>query len=276
MGTTMVLLCFGYGYTAQRLGAQAMAHGIAVHGTTRDGRDGTLAYHTEITPTLRLAIKQASHILVSIPPHAGEAALAAAVAAEATQCRWLGYLSTTGVYGDRQGRTVTEQSTPMPMDGQSEARLRAEQLWQGQGAQVFRLSGIYGPGRSVFEAIAEGRGQRIAKPGHRFNRIHVDDIVRALWASMHAPTPGSIFNLADDMPAAQADVMAYACRLLQLPVPEAVPFARAVLSPQAARFWAASRQVDASKIKKYHGLEWKYPSYREGLAAILQDKHQSK
>lgn len=266
----MVLLCFGYGYTAQRLNVSG-----AVIGTTRGGRDGTLAYDgSSVSPELRAAMRQATHILISIPPHDGEGVLAEAIAAEAAQCRWLGYLSTTGVYGDRQGRTVTEHSPPAPMDAQSEARLRAEALWRAQGAQVFRLSGIYGPGRSVFDAIADGRGQRIVKAGHRFNRIHADDIAQALHASMQAPTPGEIFNLADDAPAAQADVMGYAYQLLRLPVPKAVPLAKASLSPQAARFWAASRQVDASKIKKYHGINWKYPSYREGLAAILQEsKH---
>lgn len=267
----MLLLCFGYGYTAQRLGQHAAARGVTVRGTTRDGRSGTLAYDGSMTPQLRTAMQQATHILISIPPHAQEEALAQAIAQEATQCRWIGYLSTTGVYGDRQGRTVTEHSTTAPMDAQSEARVQAELRWRAQGAQVFRLSGIYGPGRSVFDSIAEGRAQRIVKAGHRFNRIHVDDIVRALWASMQASTPGAIYNLADDAPAAQADVMAYAHQLLRLPVPDAVPIAQAKLSPQAARFWASSRHVDASKIKQYHGISWKYPTYREGLAAILQE-----
>lgn len=267
----MVLLCFGYGYTAQRLGARLAARGIRVCGTTRDGRHGTLAYDGSISPALRSAMHQATHILISIPPHAQEDSLAHAIAQEATHCRWLGYLSTTGVYGDRQGRTVTERSALAPMDAQAQARVQAEQLWLARGAQVLRLSGIYGPGRSVFDSIAQGRAQRIVKAGHRFNRIHVDDIVQALWASMQAPTPAAIFNLADDAPAAQAEVMEYAHQLLRLPVPKTVPIEMASLSPQAARFWAASRHVDASKIKKYHGISWKYPSYREGLAAILQE-----
>lgn len=268
----MLLLCFGYGYTAQRLGAMAAARGMPVLGTTRDGRDGTLAYDTgELSPAMIAALKQASHILISIPPHGGESQLTNAVWREAKQCRWIGYLSTTGVYGDREGRTVTEQSKLSPTDSQAEARVQSERLWRRSGAQIFRLSGIYGPGRSVFDAIREGRGQRISKPGHLFNRIHVEDIARAVWASMMAPTPGAVYNLADDAPAAQADVMAYAHQLLRLPVPEAVPIARAELRPQALRFWAASRQVDASKIKRYHGLKWKYPTYREGLAAILQE-----
>lgn len=268
----MLLLCFGYGYTARQLAAKASAQGFTVLGTTRTGQGGTLTYDGgEISPALLTAIRQCNYILSSIPPHAGESELVHTIAREARQCRWIGYLSTTGVYGDRDGRTVTEQSSVAPPDAKAEARVQAEGIWRRHGAQVFRLAGIYGAGRSVFDAIAQGRGQRIHKPGHVFNRIHVEDIARALWASMHAPTLGSIYNLADDAPAAQADVMEYAHRLLRLEVPKAVPIAEAVLSPQARRFWAASRQVDASKIKRYHGLNWKYPSYREGLAAILQE-----
>lgn len=268
----MLLLSFGYGYTAQRLAITAHARGMGVLGTTRDGRDGTLAYDgNDISPALYGALAKASHILLSIPPYGGEAALAEAISRSARQCRWIGYLSTTGVYGDRAGARVTERSGVQPMDVQAHARVQSEQLWQNIGAQIFRLSGIYGPGRSVFDTIVQGRGQRISKPGHVFNRIHVDDIARALWASMHAPTPQAIYNVADDAPAAQAEVMAYAHQLLGLPVPAAVPLAKAQLSPQAQRFWAASRQVDASKIKQFHGLAWKYPTYREGLAAILQE-----
>jgi nucleoside-diphosphate-sugar epimerase len=166
---------------------------------------------------------------------------------------------------------VTEQSIVHPMDAQAKARVQSERQWRRAGAQIFRLAGIYGPGRSVLDAITQGRGQRIHKPGHVFNRIHVEDIARALWTSMAAPTPQAIYNLADDAPAAQSDVMAYAYQLLGLPAPKPVPFEKAQLSPQALRFWAASRQVDASKIKRCHGLTWKYPTYREGLAAILQE-----
>lgn len=272
----MLLLCLGYGYSAQRVAAKAATHRMAVIGTSRDGRDGTLAYHGgEVSDALRRAIADATHILISIPPHGNEPALAQAVAEHGKRARWLGYLSTTGVYGDRAGKTVDETSALAPMDAQAEARVQSERVWRGQGAQIFRLAGIYGPGRSVFEAIAEGRGQIIEKPGHRFNRIHADDIAQALWASMHAPTPGEIYNLADDAPAPQADVMRYAYRMLGRKAPQPTAFADAKLSPMGQRFWAASRQVDASKIKRCHGLNWMYPTYREGLAAILQESAQS-
>lgn len=268
----MLLLCFGYGYTARRLAAHAAAHGMRVAGTTRDGSENTLPYHNgQMSEPLRSMLPHATHILISTPPHEGEALLAQTIAEHAAKARWVGYLSTTGVYGDRNGKTVDESSALMPMDAQSESRVEAERLWMRHAAHVFRLAGIYGPGRSVFESIAEGRGQVIEKTGHRFNRIHVDDIARALWASMQAPTPGAIYNLADDAPAAQADVMRYAYGLLGLKVPGSTPFSQAQLSPMAKRFWSASRQVDASKIKHYHGLNWHYPTYREGLAAILQE-----
>ena len=271
----MLLLCLGYGYTARHLAGLVAGHGMPTLGTSRDGREGTLLYAGgEPDETLRAALAKATHILISAPPHAGEAALAAAIAAHAPHARWIAYLSTTGVYGDQGGKTVDENTPVHPMDAQSQARVQSEELWRGCGAQVFRLAGIYGAGRSVFNAIAEGRGQVIVKRGHRFNRIHVADIARALWASMQVPTPGATYNLADDAPAAQADVMGYAYGLLGIAAPEAVAVADAQLSPMAQRFWAASRQVSASKIKRYHGLNWKYPTYREGLAAILQERTQ--
>lgn len=265
----MLLLSFGYGYVARRLAA---AGDVPCIGTTRDGREGTLAYtHGEVTPPLQSALARASHILISTPPHDGEASLIEAIAPKASQCRWLGYLSTTGVYGDRDGGVVDERTPPMPNDAKAAARFEAERAWQQLGAHIFRLAGIYGPGRSAFDTIHEGRAQVITKPGQLFNRIHVDDIVQALQASMNAPTPGEIFNLADDAPAAQADAMRYAFTLLGRPAPRAIPYERATLSPAAQRFWASSRRVDASKIKKYHGISWLYPTYRHGLAAILQE-----
>lgn len=272
----MLLLCLGYGYSAQRVALLAANQRMRVIGTSRNGRGGTLAYHgSEVSDELRQTMADATHILVSIPPFGNEAALADAVADHGRRARWIGYFSTTGVYGDRAGKTVDETSAVAPMDAQAEARVQSERLWRANAAHIFRLSGIYGPGRSVFEAIAEGRGQVIEKPGHRFNRIHVDDIARAVCASMHAPTPGEMYNLADDAPAPQAEVMRYAYGLLGMPAPKATPFAEAKLSPMGQRFWAASRQVDASKIKRYQGLNWKYPTYREGLAAILQESAQS-
>lgn len=267
----MLLLCFGYGYTARALAAE-LAGRATVIGTTRDGRDGTFAYDGGITAPLASLIGQATHILISTPPHAGENALAHAIAEQADRCRWLAYLSTTGVYGDCEGRRVTETSPVAPREARGEARLQAERLWRRQGAHIFRLAGIYGPGRSAFDAIHQGRGQLVHKPGHLFNRIHVRDIARALHASMQAPTPGALFNLADDLPAPQPELMRYAYQLLGRPAPAPVTLDQAELSPMARGFYAASRRVDASKIKRLHGIHWQYPTYREGLAAILQEQ----
>jgi nucleoside-diphosphate-sugar epimerase len=263
------LLCFGDGYVAQALALLARARGFMVVGTHR--QHGPLCYADgQLTPEILAAIAQASHILISIPPHGGEEVLAAAVGLHAPRGAWIGYLSTSGVYGDHAGRTVHETSACLAATPRTQARLHAEYLWRQVGAHVFRLSGIYGPGRSAFDAIRAGRAQRIHKPGHLFNRIHVEDIAAALMASMLAPTPGEIFNLADDLPAPHDQVLAYAYGLLGQPVPPAVPYACSQLSPMAAEFYAGCRLVDASKIKQFHGLAWKFPTYRHGLATILQ------
>lgn len=265
----MVLLCFGYGYVAQALAARV---GGMVLGTTRDGRGGRLRYHNGLfDPPLREALARATHILISTPPHENEARLAEAIARHAPHRRWLGYLSTTGVYGDHQGRVVHEASPLLGQAPQHRARCASEALWQPLGAHLFRLSGIYGPGRSALDAVRAGTARRIHKPGHRFCRIHVADIAHALAASMQAPMAGEIFNLADDLPAPQADTVAYASALLGVNPPPLVAYAEANLSPAMQGFYAASRQVSAEKIKRCYGLSWCYPTYREGLAAILQE-----
>jgi len=266
----MGLLCFGYGYVAQRL-ARTMK--TAVQGTTRDGRTGTLAYADGLwNPPLEAALATATHILISTPPHENEERLQRLIGERAPRLRWLGYLSTTGVYGDHGGRMVSEATPINPTQPRSKARAAREAQWLSMGAQVFRLSGIYGPQRSALDSVREGRAQRIHKAGHRFSRMHVDDIVRALQASMQAPMAGEIFNLADDLPAPQADVVAYACQLLGQPIPPLVDFQTADLSPMMRSFYAGSRQVSSDKIKRCYGLSWAYPSYRTGLAAILQEQ----
>jgi nucleoside-diphosphate-sugar epimerase len=229
----MVLLCFGYGYVAQRLAQRVTG---TVFGTTRDGRFGSLAYEDGLfNPPMRDALALATHILISTPPHSGEERLVRAIAAFAPRCRWVGYLSTTGVYGDHQGRVVSETTPIHPPDARTRARAHSETMWRDIGAQVFRLSGIYGPGRSPLDAVRQGTAQRVHKPGHRFSRLHVEDIARALQASMRSPMPGALFNLADDLPAPQSDTVAYACQLLGITPPPLVPFAQATL-PHHAQF----------------------------------------
>lgn len=266
----MVLLCFGYGYVARALAGRLA---VPVLCTTRDGREGSMRYHDgQVGPQLAGALAQATHLLISIPPHAGEAMLLEAIQRLAKRRRWIGYLSSTGVYGDHQGQVVDEASALLGESPGQLARRQSERLWQAIGAHVFRLSGIYGPGRSVLNHLRDGTVQRIDKPGHRFCRIHVRDIARALAASMQAPMVGEVFNLADDLPAPQAEVVRYASGLLGMKAPPLIPYARATLSPALRGFYAASRQVSSEKIKRCYGLSWEYPTYRHGLAAILQDE----
>lgn len=269
----MVLLLFGYGYVAGHLARLAAARGATCLATTRDGRAGSFSYADgRLDPALAAWLPRATHILISTPPHAGEAELASQIAARAVRCRWLGYLSSTGVYGDHHGGWVSETTPPAPMDTQAEVRLYAERLWRQRLPQMhcFRLAGIYGPGRSAFDRLRAGTAQCIDLPGHIGNRIHVADIARALWASMGAPTSGACYNLADDMPCPPADVVRYAAALLGVAPPPSMPPGHAHLSAGAARFYRASRQVSAAKFKRAYGISWQYPTYRHGLGAILQ------
>jgi len=188
---------------------------------------------------------------------------------------WIGYLSTTGVYGDRQGGWVDEESALRPTGERGRRRVAAEAGWRALGqraglpAHVFRLAGIYGPGRSAFDALRAGRAQRIEKPGHVFSRIHVADIVQVLHASMARPRAGAIYNLCDDDPAAPADVIAHAAALLGVAPPPIVPFAEAKLSEMARSFYDDNKRVRNDRIKQELGVRLTYPDYRAGLAAIL-------
>jgi nucleoside-diphosphate-sugar epimerase len=227
------------------------------------------------------ALAQTTHLLVTAPPDAaGDPVLrrhGAAIGA-APRLRWIGYLSTTGVYGDRAGGWVDEQSPPAPRAGRSERRRAAELAWAALGERravdLFRIAGIYGPGRAPFAALREGSARCIDKPGHVFSRIHRDDITAAVCAAMaQAPPAGvRVFNLADDEPAEAATVTEAAAALLGLPPPPRVPYAEAAgaMSEMARSFWAASRRVRSAHTQATLGLRWRYPSYREGLAAILR------
>lgn len=267
------LLCFGYGYVAQALAAP----GPGVTTTTRDGRNGSLAYADGVLSDAVLrAIGKAHRILVSTPPHLGEPALVDAIARHGCNLKWLGYLSTTGVYGDYQGEWVTEESETRAVERRSVVRLESEAMWRAlPQTHVFRLSGIYGPGRNAIEQLLAGTAHRIDAPGQVFSRIHVADIVQALKASMQALTPGETYNLADDEPCAQRAVVEYAAQLLGMDPPPLLPLAQAGLSAMGQSFYRANRRVNANKIKQTHGLTWIYPSYRDGLATILQDRGKS-
>lgn len=223
---------------------------------------------------------RATHLLVSIAPtEAGDPVLnnlRSQIAAAASHLEWVGYLSTTGVYGDHQGGWVDETTPLTPATQRGAMRVAAEAAWQALAAEtglalhIFRLAGIYGPGRGPFAKVRAGTARRIIKPGQVFSRIHVEDIVQTLRASINRPNPGAIYNLCDDDPAPPEDVIAHAAELLGLPLPAAVDFNDADLSPMARSFYAESKRVRNDRIKTELGVKLRYPSYREGLAAMLQ------
>ena len=266
----MKLLVFGLGYSARAL-VRRLGPERVVAGTSRTGDVGSLRFGRE--HELPAAVFDGvTHILASIPPdEVGDPALDAhgTDIAALKSLRWLGYLSTTGVYGTRDGGWVDEGSELRPSSARATRRAAAEAGWQKLGAHVFRLAGIYGPGRSVFDALRGGSAKRIDAGGQVFSRIHVDDIAAVLSASIARPRPGAIYNVCDDEPAAQEAVVAYAATLLGMTPPPLVPLAEAELSPMARTFWADNKRVSNALIKRELGVALAYPSYREGLTAIL-------
>lgn len=277
------LFSFGHGYSAQALAHRLLAEGWRVYGTTRNpgkikalkdqGVHPLLWGHDDIPS----ALAQATHLLSSVSPDAdGDPVLAeyrAAITAAAPQIAWVGYLSTTGVSGDRQGGWVDESSPLTPGTRRGQARVDAERAWaaiQGLPLHIFRLAGIYGPGRGPFEKVRQGTAQRIIKPGQVFSRTHVEDIAQVLAASIARPDPGAVYNVCDDDPAPPQDVIAHAADLLDLPLPPAVDFNNADLSPMARSFYSESKRVSNDRIKEDLGVTLLYPSYREGLRAILK------
>jgi hypothetical protein len=271
------LLIFGYGYTAARLATQLRASGWQVTGVTRSGREGTLCWGDTAVES---AIASASHILSSVPPEGGDPLLLRHGAKlQAWRGTWLGYLSTTGVYGDTQGAWVSEAS-PLLQSVRSSPRAEAEAAWRQLPSEapvhIFRLPGIYGPGgRSALDRVREGRVHRIADmPEHVFCRIHVDDIVIALVASLLRPAAAlAIYNVSDDEPASGNTVTEFACDLLGQPYPPLLPLDAAGLSAMARSFYASGfRRVDNTKIKRDLGVVLRYPSFREGLRACLDEE----
>lgn len=277
-----VLLSIGHGYTARALARIIMPDGWRVIGTTRsDESAGTLlssGIDALVWPGSDLcdAIGQATHVLVSVPPGVeGDPVLQGErdqLLAHGKRLGWVGYLSTTGVYGDHGGGWVDESTPPSPSTERGRRRVQAEAAWAKTGlpVHVFRLAGIYGPGRGPFRKVLDGRARRVIKAGQVFSRIHVSDIARILKASMERPEPGTIYNVCDDEPAPPEDVIACAARLLGVPVPEAIPFDLAELSPMARSFYAESKRVSNRKVKAELGVTLEFPDFRSGLAALLQ------
>jgi nucleoside-diphosphate-sugar epimerase len=269
------LLIFGLGYSGSAIAVTARSVGFEVIGTTRGGTDGSIAFDTAAT-----AIRSATHLLSTAGPgDADDPVLAryASAIASAPALRWIGYLSSTVVYGDRGGGWVDEDTPVAPSQDRGKRRVDAEEAWtrlaDRHAVDIFRLAGIYGPGRSAFDDFRAGRARRMSKPGHQFGRIHRDDIARAVVAAMCQDRPSGrrILNLVDDEPSESADVVTEAASLLGLTPPPFVAFEDALpaISPMAVGFWAENRKVAGARTKAMLGIEWLYPSYREGLRAIL-------
>lgn len=267
------LVVFGPGYCGAAVAEAARAHGDRVTPVARDTDHAVV----------RAALATATHLLSTVPPdESGDPVLQRYRAAlqTAPALRWIGYLSTTGVYGDRDGDWVDETTTPAPGTPRTLRRLASEQEWAALAARcpvdLFRLGGIYGPGRSALDDLRAGRARRVLKPDHAFGRIHRDDVVHAVLAAMQqirAPAV-RVLHLVDDLPAEPATVIEEAARLLDLPPPPAVPFAEAfaTMSPMARSFWAENRKVACAMTQQALGIAWRYPTYREGLRAVLAEE----
>lgn len=265
------LFIFGQGYSAGRLARRLAAQGWRIDAT---GSAGTMRFDDRAS--VEAGLRGATHILSSVPPVADSDPVLDVYgdAIRSAPARWVGYLSSTGVYGDTRGAWVDE-SAPIGM-GRRSARAAADIAWQqlGRPAHIFRLPGIYGPGRNVLDRIREGRARRIDLPDQIFSRIHVDDIAGGVMASF--AEPGGIFNLADDQPCAQNDLIVHGCALLGHPVPPLQPIEEAGLSPAARAFYTENRRVANGKAKRKLGWRLLYPDYRSGLAACLAEEARAK
>ena len=279
------LLSLGHGYSARALSRILQPRGWRVIGTTRSAEkaDALRAEGAEalVWPgeDLAPALGQATHLLTSVAPGRGGdpvlASEAGAIAAAAPHLEWVGYLSTVGVYGDHQGGWVDESTPLAPSTARGHARVEAEAAWTALAEQaglplhIFRIAGIYGPGRGPFEKVRDGSARRIIKPGQVFSRIHVDDIAQVLAASIARPNPGAVYNLCDDEAAPPQDVLSHAAELLGMPEPPAIPYGEAEMSPMARSFYAESKRVRNDRIKDELGVTLLYPDYRAGLKALL-------
>lgn len=275
----MHLLSLGHGYSAQVFARHLLARGWQVTGTTRRPDKAEALRASGVTPLLwpgdlRPALATATHVLVSAAPGPeGDPFLALArEAIAASRPEWIGYLSSTGVYGDHGGAWVDETTPPNAPEGHRDRRLAAERDWRalpGLPLHVFRLAGIYGPGRGPFQKLRDGTARRIVKEGQVFSRIHVEDIAAVLLASLARPDPGAIYNVCDDEPAPPQAVIEEAARLLGLPPPPAIAYEEANLPPMARAFYADNRRVRNDRIKRDLGVVLRYPTYREGLASLV-------
>jgi nucleoside-diphosphate-sugar epimerase len=274
------LLSLGHGYSAQALARLLIPQGWRVIGTTRSAAKAQALRAQGVEPILwqddlTAALAQSTHLLCSIAPDdSGDPVLLRhghQIAAAPLQ--WVGYLSTTAVYGDHKGAWVDETTALTPSTARGAARVSAEQAWSALGPplHIFRLAGIYGPGRGPFEKVRDGSARRIIKAGQVFSRTHVADIAQVLLASINQPDAGAVYNVCDDDPAPPEEVLSHAARLLGLPDPPAIPYETAEMTPMARSFYAESKRVRNDRIKAGLGVKLLYPTYREGLAGLLSD-----
>ena len=274
-----VLLSIGHGFSASALGLKLIQSGWTVYGTTRSieraeklneaGVNSIIWPDTDLKPY----IEKASHILTSVAPnYQGDPFLNEySEVLEKNTFDWVGYLSTTGVYGNHDGGWVDEYSPLNPSTQRGQFREAAELSWSklNLNLHIFRLAGIYGPGRGPFSKVRNGTARRIIKEGQLFSRIHVDDIAEILLASIKSPRKGAIYNVCDDNPAPPEDVIAYAAELLGMPIPISVAYDEAEMSPMARSFYAENKRVSNELIKKELGVELKFPNYKLGLRSLL-------
>jgi nucleoside-diphosphate-sugar epimerase len=270
----MKLLILGLGYTGRVVATHMRALGWAVRGTSRSAEKGLLQWPgSDISATLDWA----THILISAAPDENGDPFLAGLEADILKAtpEWLGYLSTTGVYGDHGGAWVDEATKLTPATTRGHHRVRAENQWMslhkthGLPVHIFRLAGIYGPSRGPFAKVRNGSARRIIKQNQVFSRIHVEDIAQTIAASIAKPNPGQIYNVCDNDPAPPQDVIGYAAELLGLPLPAALDFETADLTPMARSFYAESKKVSNTRIKAELGVQLRYPDYKTGLHALL-------
>lgn len=274
----MKLLILGLGYTGREVAKQMRAQGWDVRGTSRKAGEGLIQWPgSDIFATLDWA----SHILVSAAPDENGDPFLAALEAQIslTKKAWIGYLSTTGVYGDHGGAWVDEATALNPTTTRGHFRAKAEAQWmalhiaQGLPVHIFRLAGIYGPGRGPFTKVRNGTARCIIKQDQVFSRAHVEDIAQVIAASIAHPNAGQVYNVCDNDPAPPQDVIAYAARLLGLPSPPKIDFEKAELTPMARSFYAESKKVSNARIKDELGIRLRYPDYKTGLKSLLAQEH---
>lgn len=281
---TKTLLSLGHGYSAQALAARLVPQGWRVIGTTRKPEKFAQLKAAGVEPLLwpcdlSQVLNGVTHVLTSAgPDEAGDPILResrAAIEAAKSQLEWVGYLSTTGVYGDRDGGWVDEDSELDPATERGQRRVKAEREWldiDGLPVHIFRLAGIYGPGRGPFAKLRKGIAQRVIKKNQVFSRTHVDDIAQVLAASIAQPNPGRVYNVCDDDPQPPEIVIEYAAELLGMDPPPAVPFETAKMSPMARTFYSDSKRVRNDRIKVELGVTLKHPTFKAALEAMLAEE----